>query len=849
MRKARVYLLLILLLACNSIGYKAYAKELQGGLYFQSHTVIPEERTSLNLTLDKASQLKDGLILDFEVLLRKEEHNYGYITRIIINDTLNVDLLGNNGWGNNQLSLIKGNQHIIDLQNLELVSKYSAADWLNVRLVINHKEQRIQWFLNGKEDRAMVVLPQVNNVQIVFGLSSLKQFKSTDVAPMSLRNITIKNIKERLIRDWSLQKHGEGETFDEVENARAVVKNGIWSIDDHIRWKKLVSFSLPQGNGQITPYQKADDMGLFAIQKDTIYQYSITNNGLSKIHVRGGIPYNATIPSLIYDNVDNILISYTLEDENFNVFNFHTKEWDKSKSDILLSYLQHANCYIEDRQELVVFGGYGFYKYNAILQIHRKDTSGWEKKDLSQFIEPRYMSSMGYMGDGKILLMGGYGSKSGKQEETPQSYYDLHLIDLDRMSVKKIWDFSNEKLEVFGSSIIVDDDKKSFYTLSFANDRAHTFLKLNKFDLNAPNRVLLADSIPFLFHDTKSYSRLFYDKSNSQFFVALISQNGNSESRVELYALKYPAFQTADVIQIPQVTAKSNASSKIPIVAIVFILAILMTLGTWLLFRRRKLQRMDKKVSQPVLHEEQKKSTIQLLGRFQVVNAKGEDITLHFSQILRNLLLYILLYSCRDGSGVTSERLTDIFWAGMNKSNAMNNRNVNLSKLRLLLKEIGDISISHKNGYWQLTMDDNISCDYIEILDLLGKIKSKRTISLDTLNRISELGRKGDLLPDITEEWIEKFRSEYSILISDVLLTAVEYPEVKKDFILLLNLAETMLSLDSIDETAIQCKCYALYHLGKKGMAKQVYESFCDDYMRILGTKPDFLYSEIIDKK
>lgn len=42
-------------------------------------------------------------------------------------------------------------------------------------------------------------------------------------------------------------------------------------------------------------------------------------------------------------------------------------------------------------------------------------------------------------------------------------------------------------------------------------------------------------------------------------------------------------------------------------------------------------------------------------------------------------------------------------------------------------------------------------------------------------------------------------------------------------------------------------KCYALYHLGKKGLAKQCYENFCTEYIRVLGTKPDFDYTDITD--
>ena len=76
-------------------------------------------------------------------------------------------------------------------------------------------------------------------------------------------------------------------------------------------------------------------------------------------------------------------------------------------------------------------------------------------------------------------------------------------------------------------------------------------------------------------------------------------------------------------------------------------------------------------------------------------------------------------------------------------------------------------------------------------------------------------------------------------------MDAYEFVKKEKDLMLLLKLSETMLTCDSTDENAIQNKCYALYHLGKKGLAKQCYENFCIEYIRVLGTKPDFDYADI----
>ena len=56
------------------------------GLEFLAHIVQPEQRTSLVLDGGKPFSLKEGFTLDFDLNLRLEEHNFGYICRIIVND-------------------------------------------------------------------------------------------------------------------------------------------------------------------------------------------------------------------------------------------------------------------------------------------------------------------------------------------------------------------------------------------------------------------------------------------------------------------------------------------------------------------------------------------------------------------------------------------------------------------------------------------------------------------------------------------------------------------------------------------------------------------------------------------
>ena len=698
--KSTIVCILLLFFLCNVLYVRANT-----GLFFQAHRVIPEKRTELNLTPNTPLSFHDGFSLGFDVHLRNEEHNYGYIVRVILNDTLNIDLLSNKGWSHSQLFLMKGNQSLVDISHLDSIPKFNSSDWFQVELKLNYKKQLIVCILNEKEWSIPVKLPQLNNVRIAFGLHTGQSFPSTDVAPMNLRNVRILDLKGELLRKWTLLQHGDNEVYDEVKSSRATVRNGIWEIDHHIRWRKKASFIIPGTSLQFAPYQRPTDGGLFIALKDTIYQYSIERERLDTVIVNTGHPYFTAASSLVYDSVHDELISYSAEQERLNRYSFEKNEWERAIPDILLSYLHHSSCYIPDLEKVILFGGYGFYRYSSVLFMHSIDSISWQQKDLAHLIEPRYLAAMGYLGNNKVLLLGGYGSKSGKQEGNPENYYDLHCIDVEKMSSQKLWTFSNAKVEAFGNAMVVDLDKEHIYALSFANDRAFSQIRLNCFGIEKPDRTYMADSIPYQFHDTSSYCTLFYNQGTTELVTVLAYQDGIGKTCVEVYTLGYPVLHLSDVLQSVPEKHSTGWIWLILIIGIGGTLAVLVIL--WKRKQKNVVRRDENSFYTVEVKEKEliQPSFIRLLGGFQVNDSEGHDITSRFTLILRSLFVYMLLYSYKNANGITSEQLNEIFWSDMDKSNATNNRNVNISKLRLLLKEIGGINIAYKNSYWYMTLN------------------------------------------------------------------------------------------------------------------------------------------------
>ena len=113
------YLLFVLLLV-YSLPIKSNDDDVKRGLYFRSFEVDKDKRTCLDLTPDKALNVGNGFILEFDLNLRRENHVFGYVFRLICNDTLNIDLIADITSEETNYSLVAGRQTLIKYRNSEI---------------------------------------------------------------------------------------------------------------------------------------------------------------------------------------------------------------------------------------------------------------------------------------------------------------------------------------------------------------------------------------------------------------------------------------------------------------------------------------------------------------------------------------------------------------------------------------------------------------------------------------------------------------------------------------------------------------------------------------------------------
>lgn len=494
---------------------------------------------------------------------------------------------------------------------------------------------------------------------------------------------------------------------------------------------------------------------------------------------------------------------------------------------------------------LVTFGGYGHYKYKNVIKTFDSTTSVWKTVENNITIEPRYLSSSGILNKDKFLIFGGYGSKSGSQAVNSHYYYDLYTVDFDGFKTQQLWKKDNlaEAPFVPIGSMVIDTKSDHFYSLIYNNNNFNTTLKLARIGISEFEMKLFPDTIPYKFLDIASYGSLFLD-SNTKKLYALTSNEGN----VNLYSLSYPPLLAEDVFQKEPFSFTNNK-------LLLLLGVLLVAIGLFLFKRKSSKGSITKKVKEQILTTEVEKqiaepiynkiqtSAIYLFGGFEVFDKEGKDITALFTPTLKQLFLLILLSKSKNEKGITSFKVIENLWYDKSENSARNNKNVNISKLKLLLEKVGDVELSHENTYWVIQFGENSFCDYSYVIKLLSHLKTDSNTDekiVEFLNIISA----GEICPDVQNEWIEPFKVD----IANRIIDGLDYlSKNRKNLSLLEIIANTILKYDPLNEEAIIIKCKSLYDMGKKGLAKQSYDDFCKEYLSLLDAKFNVAFKDIIE--
>ena len=814
------------------------------GLSFKGQDFLLDERTSLDITSNKQLIVKDEFELSFDlkVELLKRKGNFGYIFRAINEDNKNIDLLLSNTETKNLIIVVGETETIIPVND----STFSDTKWstINIKFLLS-KNELIFAINESKPTKKSADFKDKESYKLFFGANNYKEFSTSDVpSGIDIRDIKLRQ-GTKLIAHYPLNQCGGSEAIDLINNNNATVKNADWLLCYHKSWEQNL---ISKVNGvQLMTFDK--DLGEFyLLNKKALTKYNPKEKSFKTYPFNKDTLEISLDHRIIFDHQQKKLYCYLADKNQISEFDFETKRWDNYslfKKQVLKQIYQHHNGLFSPKDNAIyIIGGYGQFTYQN--QVKKIDLSSKSWKNIphdNKVFKPRYLSGATIYKD-SIYILGGYGSESGKQLVNPKSYFDFLRYDIESKTFKKQYEVNKISEEmIFGSSIVIDSTNKNYYGLISDKSRSNGYLKLAQGNLSSPEFKIVADSLPYKFTDTQSFVDLFFDENAKKLYVYTSFLNSDNLTDFGIYSLNYPHIS---VIEATQSNSKSTTSLWTLIIIGLFISAMIALLIIKY-FKKKQIKTSEEKVISQKRKKEEPLVTLEypivFFGGFQMFDKKGNDLTGKFTPLIKELFLVLWLYTHKNNKGISSQKLKDLLWYDKSDKSAQNNRAVNITKLKTILKQLGDFSISKKTGYWVIENNSGILVnDYSQLNKNL--LKSKPTKE-DIIHTIS-ITKKGAFLNNLDYTWLDSFKQNITDLIVNNFMNFALKLDIEEDLDFAIDLADCIFNFDTTNEIAVFLKCKVYYIKGNHSLANDTFNKFLKEYNNLYGQEFEHSFNEFI---
>ena len=853
----RFYLLYLLVFLFSFNSYTAFSQDY--GLRFNGQHQPLDERTGLNLTPNEFVYFNDEFAITFEIKIDlMQKRLFGYILRVINDKNQNIDLIiSNNPTANNtvkSLNIIIGTtKAVVPINNTKFNNK-----WIKLGLKFSLSQKTL---LLSIQDAVVlkknISFKSTDSFKVMFGANNYKQFASTDVPDMSIRDIKLYGNK-KLKFHYPLNEINGDFAYDAFSENKAIVTHPNWILRRHQEWQKVIDNKVD--GTQLITADTVNDV-LYLLRNQDLLVYNIEKNEQIKIKYKNSPIYLTSDHRAVYNYQDKKIYCYLIDRNLVSKLNILTGVWEDeavyNKVGHKQKYQHHNSIYSTVDNSIYTFGGYGQYNYNnEVRRIDLKQGFSEVLKTDSTLFHPRYLAGIGELND-TIYVLGGYGSDSGNQLLNPKSYFDLLGYSIKEKKFVKKFEIPHIIDEmIVGNNIWIDEKNRDFYALISDKIKSKGYLQILKGNLDNPKAELVGSKIPYAFLDVKSFATLYYFPKKKKFLAYTSFLTDSIQTQFKIYSIEYPPIVKKD---IPAQFDIKNVKYIFYYVA--FFLIVVSGL-VWYLYSKKHKARIDVKGNEvdifPFNDSIPKVDEIDLepisgdmdyqiifFGGFQIIDDKQNDITSKFSPLLKELFLLIWLYSLKNNKGISPEKLIEILWYHKDTRSAQNNKSVNIAKLKVLLNEIGGCKLTSDTGYWKIKYDSNIlKNDYFEIMQIL---RAKKGINKKHIKHLIKITKKGPFLLNLNYEWLDSFKSDISDRIVDTLLDFGENFTIEDEPDFMINLADSIFNFDPINEEAMFFKCKAQYIMGKHSLAESTFKKFVKEYEILYGQKYKHSFVEVLN--
>ncbi len=797
-------------------------------------------RTSLVIPADGTLYMKDYLAIGFDVRICRDGDHFGYICTIQVGrEEMSVMLI------NPTLCAISSDgTRVLLKRDGDLLPIY---DFNHLSLNFQRDGDSIKVCENGEQLFSLHAPEGKLPVRIIFGKDSQYGRAHVDVAPMEIKDITISLDTDSDKYIFPLVKSANDTV---VRDATGVISGRIanfdWLEDAHSRWKLIRTVTF---DSKVYPISLPGSRYLYLIAGNQVVRVNLDRNRVWESRIDPAVDMSRLSNQFIVEqngeNSERIVFYNTAKADDYPILSVLDLEkgcWNPlPEVKKPMSRSNHAAFYREADSSIIEMFGYGYHRYYADMNIIKNDGAITCINQDSDGISPRYLGAMGSIDSTLLLWYGGIGNKYGEQEFGSKIFTDLYTIDVNTLMVTKLLDGNDEGNEIVARSLITDADSDAVLGLFYDPFKTGSYLTLKSLNIKTGETTALTDSIPYLFHDMTSSADLLHPRGSESLFAVTVHRNNDNGYVANIYSLRLP------VLILDNVPHKANGPTAwLGIVMIFILLCIVITTVCTLYYRRHHRMITSDPIDPEAIREavitlneikpEILNPGVYLLGGFRVIDSESEPITHQFTPLLRSLLSLLVVYTGKNETGISNASLKDALWMDKSEESFLNNRSVNVRKLRTLLTRVGNVSLEGNHGRWSIKVTEGSTpVDYFTAIGIMNDLKRKEQPEKEEVERLIEIANKGQLLPDMQAEWLDQFKASYTDGMIETLRHVLTSARETGDLENALKLASAILNFDSIDEDAMRAKCRLLMDDHRMGSAIKAFNHFTTEYKTLMG--------------
>lgn len=721
-------------------------------------------------------------------------------------------------------------------------SEFKYKQWVKFSLRFDLIKDSVHFHLDDRHYSALLEdLPDTFSPEIVFG----KRDHLIEVPSFAIRNLIIYESREGG-KSFKFPLNASSGTIvdDDKFRIQGKVQNPVWLSEGSMRWHKETDMKSSQ---VATCGYNVKESSFYLINKDSVFIYNIPTQDSFARKMYYQCPVDMVLGSSIVSPVDSCIYIYELYNSTKTPDSPSVVRLDKDiKKWNVLSYDQmpdpmhhHSPFFLPETNQLLFFGGFGNQLYNGSFYILEDEIwkEIWQGQEGDTRIFPRYFSSVGLSEDGRYLyIFGGMGNECGEQIVGRRYFYDLHRVDVKTGRKEKLWELDwHGESKVPVRNMIIEDDY--IYVMCYSEYKTQSALILYRFSIKDGTYETFGTEIPINSDKITTNANLYYDKTLSKLFVTVHEFPDDLKSRLSIYSLSFPPLKEA--VSSTELWFLRSRNLLIAILSLVVLFASGAAIfGVVLHKRRRDVNQMDAKsgIAKRQFRPERINNSICLFGDFKVIDPQGNDISSTFS-LQQQTILFLLLKRI-DENGMSSKRISNVLWPDKDEDKVKNSRGVALNGLRRALAQLEGVSIVYRDGRYHLEVEDCFHCDYLDVLkaDFNDKISVERA-----LNAIGG----GKFLSIITDPVFDSFKEKVESKAEAILTYEISKRFENKEYKAVVEIANMLVNIDPLDETALKLSIQALKRLKDNEEALVRYSQYTAEYKRLYDSEYSVPYNKI----